>query len=124
MEIKFANPNLGQDPIAKKLDCSSSSLQRYRNYITILSPYRITAKSHKRRQKFQIQTSMILQIVNMTSKDLIRPQKTELVKPKSNTDSVVNCKTNKKRKLKSEPVHDTADVYDESSDEILHNNNL
>ena len=41
MKIKSVNHRLGQDQIAKELGCSSSTLQRYRNDINMLSPYRI-----------------------------------------------------------------------------------
>ena len=41
-----------------------------------LSPYRIPTISHKEDQKFQTQTSMRIQIVNMTLSDLKWPQMT------------------------------------------------
>ena len=40
----------------------------------MFSPYRIPPDNHKRKQKFQLQTSMIIHIANMTVKDLKRPQ--------------------------------------------------
>ena len=51
MIVKFVNPKLRQNQIAKELDCSSSTLQRYRNYIKMLLPYAIPSISHKRSQK-------------------------------------------------------------------------
>ena len=71
MEIKFVNPKLKQNQVAKKLDCSSSTLQRYRNDINMVSPYRIPPKRHKRRQT--------------PNEDLNRPQMTS----KEHTNEIV-----------------------------------
>ena len=52
LEIKSVNPKLKQNQIAKKLSHSSISEQRYRNDITMLSPYGIPPnKTQKRRHK-------------------------------------------------------------------------
>ena len=47
---------------------SSSTLQRYRIDMNMLSPYRIPSKSNKENKK--------IEIVSITSKDLKRPQTT------------------------------------------------
>ena len=41
MEIRSVHPELKQSEIAKELKISSSTLQRYRREINMLSPYRI-----------------------------------------------------------------------------------
>ena len=41
VRVKNENPNLKQSEIANQLGSSSSTLQRYRNDINMLSPYRI-----------------------------------------------------------------------------------
>ena len=51
MEIKSVNPKFRQDQIAKELSWSGSTLQRYRQNINMLSPYRIPPNSNKRKQK-------------------------------------------------------------------------
>ena len=51
MEIKSLNPNLKQNQIAKELGFSSSTLQRYRQDINMLSDSRIPPNSQKRKQK-------------------------------------------------------------------------
>ena len=51
MRIKYENPRLKQSEIADRLGCSSSTLQRYRNDINMLSPYRIHQKSSSKRTK-------------------------------------------------------------------------
>ena len=70
MEIKSLNRKVGQDQIGKKIGCSGNTLQRYRQDMKMLSPYRISSNFHKRRQRIQIQLSMMIHIVSLTSKDL------------------------------------------------------
>ena len=41
MQIDFDNPEMTQSEITNQLRYSSSTLQRYRNDINMLSPYRI-----------------------------------------------------------------------------------
>ena len=50
-EIKSVNPKLKQNQMAKELGCPSSTLQRYRNDIKMLSLYRIPPDSQKGRQE-------------------------------------------------------------------------
>ena len=70
MEIKSVNPRLRQDQIAKQLGCSGSALQGYRNDIIMLSPTESQQIVTKEDKTFQIQISMIIQILIMCSKDL------------------------------------------------------
>ena len=59
VEIKSLNPGLRQDQIAIEIGCSSSTLQRYRLDIKMLSPYRIpSSKTHTRNERFQTIPSM------------------------------------------------------------------
>ena len=41
MRVKYENTRLKQSEIADRLNCSPSTLQRYRNDLNKLSPYRI-----------------------------------------------------------------------------------
>ena len=41
MRVKYENPKMKQSEIANLLGMSSSTLQRYRNEINLLSPYRV-----------------------------------------------------------------------------------
>ena len=50
-EIKSVNPKLKQSQLAKDLGYPSSTIQRYKNDIKMLSLYRIPPDSQKRRQK-------------------------------------------------------------------------
>ena len=51
MHIKYQNPKMKQSEIANQLDISASTLQRYRNDINMLSPYRINPNNVKKRPK-------------------------------------------------------------------------
>ena len=39
MQIKFEKPRMKQSELPDQLSCSSTTLQRYRNDIKMLSPY-------------------------------------------------------------------------------------
>ena len=49
--IKYQNPKMKQSEIANQLNLSSSTLQRYRNDINVLSPYRIQPNNINKRIK-------------------------------------------------------------------------
>ena len=51
MHIKYQNPKMKQSQIADQLSLSSSTIQRYRNDIIMLSPYRINSNNTKKRSK-------------------------------------------------------------------------
>ena len=62
--IKYRNLKMKQSEIANELNLSSSTVQRYRNDINMLSPYRISPNNVKKRSK------MLKLIISVTSKDL------------------------------------------------------
>ena len=64
MNIKYQNPKMKQSEIASQLKMSTSSIQRYRNEINMLSPYRIDPNNVKKQQKRP------KSIIMVTSKDL------------------------------------------------------
>ena len=51
MNITYQNPKLKQSEIASQLNMSTSTIQRYRNDINMLSPYRINPNNVKKRPK-------------------------------------------------------------------------
>ena len=51
MRVKYENPKMKQSEIANQLGISSSTIQRYRNDINMLSPYRINANNTNQRAK-------------------------------------------------------------------------
>ena len=78
----------------------------------MLSPHRIPPNSHKRRQKISNDNSNRENGFKMTSNDPKRPQKIEVVKPK----------TTKKNKLNGGFLGEKHEINNEYLDEILHNN--
>ena len=51
MRIKYENPRLKQSETANQLGYSNSTLQRYKNDINMLSPYRIQPNNTNKRTK-------------------------------------------------------------------------
>ena len=71
MNIKCQNPKMTQSEISSQLNMSPSTIQRYRNDINMLSPYRINPKNVKKQQKkTKIDNNGDLKRHQMTSNDL------------------------------------------------------
>ena len=51
MKVKYENPRMKQSEIANQLGMSSSTVERYRNDINMLSPYRLNPNNNKKRSK-------------------------------------------------------------------------
>ena len=64
IRVKYENPRMKQCEIANQLGMSPSTLQRYRNDINMLSPYRINPNNVKKL------TKMLKSMMLLTSKDL------------------------------------------------------
>ena len=96
-----------QSEIAKQLDYSTSTLERCRNDINMLSPYRIHPNNtNKRKKKVKILNLTTIHIVILTSNDL-KMTSNETIK-------------NKKNKLKGGAINEINEHY---IDEILQINN-
>ena len=84
MHIKYQNPKLRQSEIASQIGLSTSTLQRCRSDINMLSPYRIQPNNTNKRMKKAKNTNFDNDSHNeadvkrpqMTSNDLKRPQST------------------------------------------------
>ena len=84
MRVKYKNPKMKQSAIANQLSMSSSTLQRYRNDINMLSPYKINPNNTEKRSKKALNTNFgddshhegDVKRPQMTSDDLKRPQST------------------------------------------------
>ena len=84
MHIKYQNPKMKQSEIADHLKMSCSTLQRYRNDINMLSPYRTTPINVKRQsKKTKIDDIGDLKRPQMTSNNL-KTTSNEPVKIKKN----------------------------------------
>ena len=51
MRLKYENPKMEQSEISNKIGMTFSTLQRYRNDINMLSPYRIHPNNTKKSNK-------------------------------------------------------------------------
>ena len=84
MRVKYENPKMKQSEIANQLGLSSSTVQRYRNDINMLSPYRISVNNNNKRTKKAKNTNFDddshheadVKRPQMTSNDLKRTQST------------------------------------------------
>ena len=117
MKVKYENPKMKQSEIANQLGLSST-LQRYRNDINMLSPYKINPNNTNKRTKEVKNTN-----TNNNSQpnhDLERPQTT------SNDFKPTQTKSNKKSKnvLKAGSVQQNIEINENYLDEILDNNKL
>ena len=110
MNIRYLNPKLKQAEIAFHLSMSTSTIQRHRNEINMLSPYRINPNNvEKRSKKAKIDDNDDLKRPQTISNDL-KTISNEIVK-------------NKKNKLKRGSVQDNMEINGHYLDKILRNNN-
>ena len=70
MTINYQNPKITQSQISSQLNMSPSTIQRYRNDINMISPYRINPNNVKKQQKkVKIHNNDDLKRPQMTSND-------------------------------------------------------
>ena len=70
MHIKYQNPKLTQLEISSQINMSPSTIQRYRNDINMISPYRINPNNvNKQQKKTKIDNNGDLKRPQMTSND-------------------------------------------------------
>ena len=120
MRVKYKNPRMKQSEIANQLGFSTSTLQRYRNDINMLSPYRIQPNNTNKQRKKTSNTNSNndlhrdpdLKRPQMTSNDLTRLQM-----------KMLNLIKTKKIIVKAGSVHDNVEINEHYLDEILHNIN-
>ena len=111
MNIKYLNPKLKQSEIASQLDMSPSTIQRHRNDINMLSPYRINPNNVKKRpKKAKIDDNGELKRPQMTANDL---------KTISNDN---NRRTKTKNNLKAGCIQENTEINEHYLDKILKNN--
>ena len=118
MYIKYQNPKLKQSEKANQLNLCSSTLQRYKNVINMLSQYRIqpnnTIKRTKKSLKFNFDNN------SHHEPDVKRPQRT------SNDLKTTQTKSNKKNRniLQAGSVQENIEINEHYLDEILDNNDI
>ena len=110
MRVKYENPRMKQSEIANQLGMSSSTLQKYRNDINMLSPYRTTPNNTKKlSKKAKFDDNSDFKRPQMTSNDL-------------ETNSKEQVK-NKKNKLKGGSIQENVEINEHYLDKIIKNNN-
>ena len=119
MRVKYENLKSKQYELANQLGLSSSTLQRYRNGINMLSPYRINPNNTNKRTKKASNTNFNNE--SHREPDVKRPQMTS----NELTTTQTNIKSNRKNKniLKAGSIHNNIEINEHYLDEILHNNN-
>ena len=71
LHIKYQNQKMTQSEISSQLNMSPSTIQRYRNDINMLSPYRINPNNVKKQQKkTKVDNNGDLKRPQLTSNDL------------------------------------------------------
>ena len=117
MYIKYRNPKMKQSQIADQLNLSSSTIQRYRNDINMISLYRINPNNTNKRSKKAKNTDF--DDNSHADNDLKRPQMT------SNDLKTTQTNSNKKNKtvLKAGSMHENVEINEHYLDGILKNNN-
>ena len=121
MKVKYENPRMKESEIANQISLSTSTLQRYRNDINMLSPYRINPNiNHKRTKKVKntdfdndSHHKADVKRLQMTSNDLKRPQLA------SNENSK---KIETKCNLKGGSVQENIEIDEHYLDKVLKNN--
>ena len=113
MRVKYENPKMKQSEIANELSMSSSTLQRYRNDINMLSPYRTNPNNVKKRPKKVKNTDFIDD--SHQEADVKRPQKTsnDLKRPQSSS-----YKTKTKNSLKGGNIQEDNEINEFYLDKI------
>ena len=119
MRVKYENPKMKQSEIANQLGMSSPTLQRYRNDINMLSPYRINPNNTNKRSKKVKNTNFDEDSNHET--DVKRPQKTsnDLKRPQS-TSNKKSKKT--KNNLKGGSIQKNIEINEQYLDKILKKN--
>ena len=117
MRIKYENPKMKQSEKANQLSLSST-IQRYRNGINMLSPYRIQSNNINKRVKKVKNTS--------SDNDSQHNHDDKRLQMTSNDLKTTQTKSNKKNKnvLKAGSVQENIEINEHYLDKILHNNNI
>ena len=90
MRLKYENPKMKQSEIANQLSLSSSTIQRYRNDISMLSLYRIQSNNTNKRTKKAENTN--LNNNSHYESDVKRPQMISNDLKTTSNESVENLK--------------------------------
>ena len=121
MKVKYENPRMKQPEIANQIGLSTSTLQRYRIDINMLSPYRVNPNNkHKRTKKVK---NTDFDNGSHHEADVKRPQITsnELKRPQMASDEN-SKKTKTKNNLQGGSVQENIEIDEHYLDKVLKNN--
>ena len=118
MLMKYENPKLKQSQQANELGYSTSTIQRYRNDLSMLSPYRINLNITNKRIKKTSNTTF--------DNDLHPDSDVKRLQMTSNDPIQTNRKPNKKNKniLKAGSIHKNTEINNQYLDEVLDNDDI
>ena len=121
VRVKYENPKMKQSEIANHLGMSSSTLQRCRNDLNMLSPLRISANNTKKRSNKALNTNFNND--SHSEHDVKRPQMTsnDLKRPQSTSDEN-SKKTKTKNNLKGGSIQENIEFNEHYLDKVLKNN--
>ena len=112
MNHKYQNPKLKQSEIASQLYMSLSTIQRHRNDLNMLSPYRINPNNvEKRPKKAKIDDNGDLKRPQMTSNDLKTTSNDNTKKTKAKNNIKGGC----------ESIQENIEMNEHYLDKILKN---
>ena len=114
LRVRYENPKMKQSQLANQISLSTSTLQRYRNDINMLSPYGINPNNTNKPVKKAKNTSSNND--SQPNHDDKRPQKTSNDLKTTSNGTIKN----KKNKLKGDA---NIEINEHYLDEILKNNN-
>ena len=121
MKLKYENLKMKQFEIANQLGLTSTTLQRYRNDVNMLPPYKINPNNSNKRTRKVKNTN--LDNNSGHEADVKRPQTTsnDLKTPQS-TSNEKSKKTKTKNNLKGGFVQENIVIKEHYLDKILKNN--
>ena len=122
MRVKYENPKMKQSQIANQIGLSTSTLQRYRNDINMLSPYRIHPNNTNKRSKKVKNTDFDNNLHDETDVERPRMTSNDLKRPQS-TSNESSKKTKTKNNLKGGSVQENIEINEHYLVKILKNNN-
>ena len=121
MKVKYENPRIKQSEIANQIGLSTSTLQRYRNDINMLSPYRINPNNNHKRTKKVKNTDFDNDSHDET--DVTRPKMTSNDLKRSQSTSNENSKkTRAKNNLQGGSIQQNIEIDEHYLDKVLKNN--
>ena len=122
MNVKYENPKMKQSQIANQIGLSTSTLQRYRNDIKMLSAYRIHPNNTSKRSKNVKNTDFDNNLHDETDVERPRMTSNDLKRPQS-TSNESSRKTKTKNNLKGGSVQENIEINELYLDKNLKNNN-